>query len=49
MTGQSSLKFIKIIICVLLWQQYADPLIAMEVILDSLKLLDYENKFCKQK
>lgn len=28
---------------------FADPLIAMEHILDSLKLLDYENSFCKQK
>ena len=26
---------------------FADPLIAMEHILDSLKLLDYENSFCK--
>jgi len=30
-------------------QFFADPLIAMEHILDSLKLLDYENQFCKQK
>jgi len=28
-------------------QFFADPLIAMEHILDSLKLLDYENQFCK--
>jgi hypothetical protein len=28
---------------------FADPLVAMEHVLDSLKLLDYENKFCKQK
>ena len=26
-----------------------DPLIAMENILDRLKLLDYENQFCKKK
>ena len=26
-----------------------DPVIMMEQILDQLKLLDYENKFCKQK
>ena len=26
-----------------------DPYIAMEHILDMLKLLDYENKFCKSK
>lgn len=26
-----------------------DPFIQMESILDMLKLLDYENKFCKQK
>ena len=30
-------------------QYFADPLIAMEHILDSLKLLDYETSFCKQK
>jgi len=27
----------------------SDPYIAMEMILDMLKLLDYENKFCKSK
>jgi len=27
----------------------ADPNITMEMILDMLKLLDYENKFCKNK
>ena len=27
----------------------SDPYIAMELILDMLKLLDYENKFCKSK
>ena len=27
----------------------ADPFIQMEAILDMLKLLDYENKFCKAK
>ena len=26
-----------------------DPFLMMELILDMLKLLDYENKFCKQK
>jgi hypothetical protein len=26
-----------------------DPVIMMDTLLDSLKLLDYENKFCKQK
>jgi len=29
--------------------QLSDPLIAMDYILDTLKLLDYENKFCRQK
>jgi len=28
---------------------YSDPLIAMEHILDSLKMLDYETKFCRNK
>lgn len=27
-------------------EQFSDPLIAMDMILDSLKMLDYENKFC---
>ena len=27
----------------------SDPIIVMEGILDMLKLLDYENKFCKSK
>lgn len=29
--------------------EQADPYIQMEMILDMLKLLDYENKFCKNK
>ena len=33
----------------LIFQYFADPLICMEYILDSLKLLDYESQFCKQK
>ena len=33
----------------LYFQYFADPLIAMEHILDSLKLLNYEGQFCKQK
>lgn len=41
-------KFVTLAFCCL-FQYFADPLIAMEHILDSLKLLDYENQFCKQK
>ena len=45
-----SLSYIFNHVCLcLLLKYFADPLIAMEHILDSLKLLDYETKFCKQK
>ena len=40
--------FNHVCLCFLL-KYFADPLIAMDHILDSLKLLDYENQFCKQK
>lgn len=30
-------------------EYFADPLIAMEHVLDSLKMLDYETKFCRNK
>jgi hypothetical protein len=30
-------------------EAFSDPLIAMDYILDALKCLDYENKFCRKK